>query len=127
MIYTFEKPAEEALLNFYIQMGWNDFLKLDSLKMKELIEKSSGMVTAYLNGNLIANGRYISDGVTNAYLCGLGVLQGHRRQGIATEIFNRLKEHIRNNGLHGQFFCEENLQPFYEKLGCQCFGLGMRV
>lgn len=68
MIDTFEKLTKEALLNFYIQMGWNDCLKLDSLNMKELIERSSGMVTVYLNGNLIANGRNISDGVTNSYL-----------------------------------------------------------
>lgn len=55
------------------------------------------------------------------------MLQAYRRQGIATEIFSRLKEHIINSGLHGQFFCEENLQTFYERLGCQCFGVGMRI
>ncbi len=118
MIYTFEKPTEEALLNFYIQMGWNDFLKLDLLKMKALTEKSSCMAAVYSGNKLIANGRYISDEVTNAYLCGLGVLPAYRRQGIATEIFNMLRENVMNSGLHGQFFCEKNLQRFYEKRGC---------
>lgn len=33
-IYASEKPAEKELLDFYNQMGWNDFLGLDLVGME---------------------------------------------------------------------------------------------
>ena len=126
-IYVSEKPAAKELLDFYNQMGWNDFLGLDLVGMQCLIEGSYYMISAYSNKRLIGNARLISDGITNAYLCGLGVLEPYRKQGVAAQIFQALKEKIDTDGLYGQFFCEESLKEYYEKKGAVQFAVGMKI
>lgn len=126
-IYVSEKPTAEELLGFYNQMGWNDFLGLDLAGMKRLIEGSYYMISAYSNEKLIGNARIISDGVTNAYLCGLGVLKPYRKQGVAAQMLQALKEKMDADGLHGQFFCEESLKEYYEKRGATQFAVGMKI
>lgn len=126
-IYVSEKPTAEELLGFYNQMGWNDFLGLDLAGMKRLIEGSYYMISAYSNEKLIGNARIISDGVTNAYLCGLGVLEPYRKQGVAAQMLQALKEKMDADGLHGQFFCEESLKEYYEKRGATQFAVGMKI
>lgn len=126
-IYASEKPVEKELLDFYNQMGWNDFLGLDLVGMKRLIAGSYYMISAYSSGKLIGNARIISDGVTNAYLCGLGVLEPYRKQGVAAQMIQALKEKINADGLHGQFFCEEPLKEYYEKRGATQFAVGMKI
>ena len=126
-IYVSEKPTAKELLDFYNQIGWNDFLGLDLVRMQCLIEGSYYMISAYSNKKLIGNARLISDGITNAYLCGLGVLESYRKQGVATQIFQILKEKIDADGLHGQFFCEESLKEYYEKKGATPFAVGMKI
>lgn len=126
-IYVSEKPTAKELLGFYNQMGWNDFLGLDLAGMKRLIEGSYYMISAYSNEKLIGNARIISDGVTNAYLCGLGVLEPYRKQGVAAQMLQALKEKMDADGLHGQFFCEESLKEYYEKRGATQFAVGMKI
>lgn len=126
-IYVSEKPTAKELLGFYNQMGWNDFLGLDLVGMKRLIEGSYHMISAYSNEKLIGNARIISDGVTNAYLCGLGVLEPYRKQGVAAQMLQALKEKMDADGLHGQFFCEESLKEYYEKRGATQFAVGMKI
>lgn len=126
-IYVSEKPTAEELLGFYNQMGWNDFLGLNLVGMKRLIEGSYYMISAYSNEKLVGNARIISDGVTNAYLCGLGVLKPYRKQGVAAQMLQALKEKMDADGLHGQFFCEESLKEYYEKRGATQFAVGMKI
>lgn len=126
-IYVSEKPTAKELLGFYNQMGWNDFLGLNLVGMKRLIEGSYYMISAYSNEKLIGNARIISDGVTNAYLCGLGVLEPYRKQGVAAQMLQALKEKMDADGLHGQFFCEESLKEYYEKRGATQFAVGMKI
>lgn len=127
IIYTSEKPAAKELLDFYNQMGWNDFLGLDLVGMECMIKGSYYMISAYSNKKLIGNARLISDGITNAYICGLGVAEAYRRHGIAAHMFQALKEKIDTDGLHGQFFCEESLKEYYQKRGAAQFAIGMRI
>ncbi|WP_315941143.1 GNAT family N-acetyltransferase [Clostridium botulinum] len=63
----------------------------------------------------------------NAYLCGVGVDSHFRNRGIGTEICRRLLMHCFENNLHTQLFCEDNLVPYYEKVGLEKFTIGMRV
>jgi ribosomal protein S18 acetylase RimI-like enzyme len=76
---------------------------------------------------MIATGRVVSDGVTNAYICGVGVLPQHRNKGIATKIISMLIKYCRENNLHTQLFCSEHLVPFYERMGLEKFATGMMV
>lgn len=127
LIYVLEKPTTKELLDFYNQMGWNDFFGLDLAGMKRLIEGSYHMISVYSKEKLIGNARIISDGVTNAYLCGLGVLEPYRKHGVAAQMIQALKEKINADGLHGQFFCEESLKEYYEKIGATHFAAGMKI
>ena len=125
-IYTLEHPAEDDLLTLYEKLDWNSFLKLSSTQLLTAMNQSFFAVYAYINDELVATGRVISDGVINAYVCGLGVLPEYRRQGIGTEIMRRLKAHCMEHNLHMQFLCEEILVPYYNKLGFEKFAVGMR-
>jgi len=91
------------------------------------MEQSFFSIYVYNDGLLIATGRVVSDGVINAYICGIGVLPEFRRLGIGREIIERLKENCLANDLHLQFFCEGHLSGYYEKLGFEKFAEGMKL
>lgn len=111
----------------YKCLEWNEFLKLSKEQLLNAMEQSHYVIYAYDGDKLIGTGRIVSDGVINAYLCGLGVETGYRGKGIGTEIIRRLEEYCRNNGLHMQFFCKEELVPYYKKMGFEIFSVGMKA
>jgi GNAT superfamily N-acetyltransferase len=126
IIFTTELPQKEDLYNLYEHLDWNRFLKLDSEQLLKAMKGSYYSVYAYSGNSLIATGRVISDGIMNAYLCGLGVHCQYRNKGIATKIINMLIKYCRENNRHIQFFCEEHLVPFYEEMGFDKFAIGMK-
>ncbi|WP_432664485.1 hypothetical protein R9X47_28655 [Wukongibacter baidiensis] len=62
-------------------------------------------IYAHCDNKLVAIERVVSDGITDAYICGLGVNSNFRSQGIGIEICRRLVEHCIDNNLHIQLFC----------------------
>ncbi len=127
LIYTTEFPTKEDLYALYDHLGWNDALKLSPEQLLAAMKQSWYSIYAYRDKKLIATGRVVSDGITDAYICGLGVNSNFRGQGIGIEICRSLVEHCIDNNLHIQLFCEENLIPYYEKMGFEKFAMGMRV
>ena len=124
--YKTSLPTGEALFVFYEKMGWNDILQLSQKQLLMAMKQTFYAVYVYADDEFIATGRIVSDGVISAYMCGLGVLPEYRNQGIGTEITNRLKAHCAEHNLRMQFFCEEDLVPFYSKMGFEQFAIGMR-
>jgi len=127
VIYRTGLPPKEELYELYEHLGWNSFLNLSLEQLLQAMAGSTYSIYAYSGKSLIATGRIISDGITNAYLCGLGVHKQHRHKGIATNIIERLRDYCQENNLHLQFFCEEPLVPLYEKLGFEKFAVGMKL
>ncbi len=127
IIFTTELPQEEDLYNLYEHLDWNKFLKLDSKQLLKAMKGSYYTVYAYSGDSLIATGRAISDGIINAYMCGIGVHYQYRHNGIATKIIDMITKYCKENNLHLQFFCEEHLVSFYEKMGFDKFAIGMKV
>lgn len=125
--YTTELTTHEELYSLYDCLKWNDFLKLSKEQLSKAMEQSFYVVYAYDEEKLVGTGRVISDGVTNAYLCGLGVAADHRNMGIGTEISRRLVEYCKSLNLHIQFFCKEELVPYYKNMGFEVFAVGMKV
>lgn len=125
--YTTKLIKEEEIYSLYGCLGWNDFLKLNKEQLVKAMEQSYYVIYAYIGEKLIGTGRVISDGIINAYLCGLGVVEEYRSKGIGTEISKRLVEHCKRNNLHIQFFCEEKLVSYYKKMGFEVFAVGMKV
>ena len=124
--FTEEVPKAQSIYELYDALGWNDFLKLSSEQLKTASEQSFISLYAYDGERLIATGRIISDGVINAYLCGLGVVPEYRNKGIGSQITKRLALYCKEQGLHLQLFCEDKLMPYYEKLGFRKFVSGMK-
>ena len=126
IVFTKSIPDRDELFNLYNALGWNDFLKLSADSILLAMQNSYHVVCAYSGEKLVGTGRVISDGVMNAYLCGLGVLPDYRHQGIARKLTELLIKRCQEANLHMKFFCEEHLQPFYEQQGFERFAIGMR-
>jgi ribosomal protein S18 acetylase RimI-like enzyme len=125
--YLTKPLKEEDVYLLYENLGWNDFLKLKQEQLIKAMEQSWHIIYAYDKDKLVGTGRVVSDGVINAYLCGLGVAVDYRKKGIGSEISKRLVEHCRSYNLHIQFFCEERLVPYYRNQGFEVFAVGMKV
>lgn len=125
--YTTKTKAKGDIYSLYECLGWNDFLKLKEEQLEKAMEQSFRVIYAYDGENLVGTGRIISDGVTNAYLCGLGVIPTYRGRGIGTEIMRGLADYCKDRNLHLQFFCEEGLVPYYRNMGFKTFAVGMKL
>ena len=77
-------------------------------------ENSHAVIFGYLDGEVVANGRILSDGVCNAYLVDIWTATRLRRQGVGTEVVRRLLATV--PGQHVGLFTHD-MQPFYAKLG----------
>jgi len=129
MEYTIvsELPGQEKLFALYDKLGWNNFLNLAPEQLLAAMKSSWFSLYAYSGDSLVGTGRVISDGLINAYMCGIGVSSSCRGQGIGTEICRRLIAQCRLHNLHVQLFCGEDLVPFYQRLGFARFAQGMKL
>lgn len=125
--YTDNLPLAEELYSLYDSVKWNDFLKLN----KELIHQASVqswfVYSAYHHDVLIGTGRIISDGIINAYLCGLVVHPNYRNRGIGAELLRGLKNRAIEKNLHLQLFCSEDITSYYENNSFEVFATGMKL
>lgn len=125
--YTTKLKSQEDLFSLYESLGWNDFLKLNEEQLMRAMNQSWHVIYAYDKEKIVGTGRIVSDGVINAYICGLGVAVQYRSKGIGSEISKRLVEYCKNSSLHTQLFCKEKLVPYYENKGFEVFAVGMKV
>ncbi len=66
----------------------------------------------------------ISDGVLSAYISLLEVLPSHQQRGVGRELMTRIKALL--EGLYMiDTLCDDDVLPFYEKLGFQPAGGAM--
>ncbi|WP_257153296.1 GNAT family N-acetyltransferase [Bacillus pseudomycoides] len=126
MYFTENLPCPEHIFDLYDSVGWNDYLKLLKEQVHNTLTQSAFVISAYDNGQLIATGRIISDGVINAYLCGLVVHPLFQNRGIGKEIVQKLIVKCQKQNLHLRFLCTKENIPFYEKLNFEEFGVGMK-
>lgn len=127
MEYTTKLKSQKDLYLLYECLGWNSFIKLNEEQLTRAMELSFYVIYAYDEEKLVGTGRVVSDGVINAYICGLGVALEYRNKGIGTEISKRLVEYCENNNLHIQLFCEKELISYYESKGFEVFAIGMKL
>jgi len=126
IIYTRDIPKAEDIYALYEQLNWNEFLKLTPIELQSAHAGSFICLSAYDENELVGIGRIISDGTINAYLCGIGVLPAYRNKGIGGEIVKSLALKCRDQKLHLQLLCNDELMPYYEKLGFEKFIRGMK-
>ena len=127
VLFTTELLAKADLHALYELLGWNAFLKLTEDQIFKAAQQSFCSLYVYKECQLIATGRIISDGVINAYICGVGVLPEYRCHGIGSEIVNRLVVYSKERGLHTQLLCDEDHAKYYKQLGFKPFTVGMKI
>ncbi|TCZ79272.1 GNAT family N-acetyltransferase [Paenibacillus albiflavus] len=125
--YTDEAANVEQLYELYEDLGWNEYLKLSPEVLHRAIMQSGITMNAYNGDQLVGTGRVITDGYINAYLCGVGVQPDYQRQGIGSELINRLVQKCKETNLHVQLFCSEDNMPFYHKFDFKEFAIGMKL
>ena len=124
--YITKAKSPKDIYQLYEELGWNRFLELSQEALVKAMENSYKVIYAYDGPLLIGTARIISDGVTNAYFCGLGVKQTHRGKGVARTMTSILRKECSEEGLHFQFFVDHTLVPYYEKQGYKHFAVGMK-
>lgn len=124
--YIDELKNADDIYSLYDNLGWNKHVRLDKEKLVEAMDKSYFAVYVYDKDDLVATGRVISDGITNAYICGLGVDTEYRNRGIGRKIIELITEKCERENLRIQFFCDESLESYYEKMGFETFAIGMK-
>lgn len=125
--YTPKLISQVDLYSLYEGLGWNSFLQLNQEQLEKAMEQSWYVIYAYDGGKLVGTGRVVSDGIINAYICGLGVTKEYRNKGIGTEISKRLVNYCKSNNLYIQLFCEEKLVSYYGSMGFEIFAIGMKA
>lgn len=95
-------------------------------QLRASFENSHIVVFAITGGEVIGTARALSDGVCNAYVVDVWTLSRFRRQGIATQMMQRLLSRLA--GQHVYLFTDD-VAGFYQSLGFkrQPDGLGMVV
>ena len=92
LTYRSELPKKEDIYKFYEAIGWNEELGLSAQELLFAMKGSFHCIFVYDDDRIIATGRLISDGVTNAYMCGVGVLPEYQNHGLGREIVNKLSQ-----------------------------------
>ncbi len=109
---TFEGVDWDALKSALVADDFDNGRSPDEYRRSH--EHSHAVIFGYLDGDVVANGRILSDGVCNAYLVDVWTATRLRRQGVGTEVVRRLLETV--PGQHVGLFTHD-MQPFYAKLG----------
>lgn len=125
-LYTDKIPSPEHLFELYESVRWNDFLQLSSDRLHQALVQSWYVISVYDQEKLIGTGRVVSDGVINAYICGLAVHPHYQNQGIGSKMFRKLVDKCREQNLHTQLFCTDKMISYYKRLGFEVFATGMK-
>lgn len=89
----------------------------------ESFERSYASVIAYAADRIIGTVRALSDGVCNAYVVDVWTLSQYRNQGIASTMMKMLEPGLK--GQHIYLFTDNDVVPFYGKLGYHKQGIGL--
>ncbi len=85
-------------------------------------ENSRAVIFGSCNGEFVANGRILSDGVCNAYLVDIWTATPFRRRGVGREVVTRLMAAV--PGQHVALFTDD-MEAFYAAIGFRAQPGGM--
>lgn len=104
--------SAENLQGFFV--GWQN--APTAKKFLKLLEQSDYRIIAKDGEKVIGFITAISDGVLAAYIPFLEVLPEYQGKGIGSGLVSRMLEELKDHYMI-DLLCDENLRPFYEKLG----------
>lgn len=103
-------------------VGWPNLPSIDM--HLRILEGSAFVVLALEGGRVIGFVSAISDGVLSAYISLLEVLPDYQGRGVGRELMTHMKALL--EGLYMiDVLCDDDVLPFYEKLGFKAAGGAM--
>jgi GNAT superfamily N-acetyltransferase len=114
-----DSAPTEAIVELYKAGGWWREEPSWRAAIPEMIRGSFCFLLAREpGGGIVGMGRVLSDGVSDAYVQDVVVLEAHRRRGIGREIVRRLTERCLEAGIGWiGLVAEPGTPAFYEALG----------
>jgi ribosomal protein S18 acetylase RimI-like enzyme len=114
---TTSAPVEE-IVELYKAGGWWHESPLARSRIEPMMRGSFCFMVARAGGKIVAMGRVISDGASDAYIQDIVVLPAFRRQGIGAELIRRLTRYCVEHRIEWiGLIAEPGTLAFYEKLG----------
>lgn len=112
-------PKETArILSIYHRQAWWPDTVTDPRRVDRVIHGSHCYVVARDGGEIIGIGRALSDGVGDAYIHDVTVVNSHRRRGIGRRIVARILECLEQDGITWIGLIAEKGSPdLYQKFG----------
>ncbi|MCB5251407.1 MAG: GNAT family N-acetyltransferase [Candidatus Cloacimonadaceae bacterium] len=119
--YEVVKNADSSrILHLYRAAGWwqEEDKPGDEQTISAIIANSFCFVIAIYEGEIIGMGRAISDGVSDAYIQDVTILEQHRGNGYGKGIMQKLLQYLREQGLQWiGLISEPGYERFYQALG----------
>lgn len=115
--YVDKIPTNDQLKTLYESVGWSTYLD-KSFTLKTLLENSQHSITAWDDERLVGLVRVVGDGLFIAYIQDLLVHPSYHRQGIGTELMQRIYDEV---SYASQVILTtdqtEKTQAFYQSVG----------
>ncbi len=110
---------EDALVELYTAGRWWREDPAWRASLPDMVRGSFCFLVAREDtGRIVGMGRVLSDGVSDAYIQDVVVLETHRGRGIGREIIRRLTDRCVEAGIGWiGLIAEPGTQAFYERLG----------
>ncbi|WP_077617543.1 GNAT family N-acetyltransferase [Bacillus sinesaloumensis] len=117
----------QQLEKLYTDVEWYAYTQ-DLDVLKQAIEQSLEVITAWNGDELVGLIRIVGDGITIIYIQDILVLHAYQNQGIATQLMQRVLEKY-NNVRQKVLLTEEapDVRHFYEKNGFESCDQGSLV
>ncbi len=116
-----EDPTDSQIrqiTQIYRQEGWWHLPIDDPDLVKGIVAGSHCFLLAFQEASVVGMGRAISDGVSDAYIQDVALLDSYKRQGIGSQIVAKLTERLLSDGLTWiGLIAERGGQGFYQHLG----------
>ncbi len=115
-------PTEEEvrrIFGLYREAGWwEDAEAPDPRDVCRIVAGSYCFLAAFSEGRLVAMGRVLSDGVSDAYIQDVTVEKTMRRRGIGSDLVRRIVERLNADGIRWiGLIAAGNTEDFYRPLG----------
>ncbi len=115
-------PVEEIVELYRAGGWWREDSNWRAIIPKMIAGSFCFMVARSTTGQIVAMGRAISDGVSDAYIQDVVVLRSYRKRGLGAELVRRLAEHCRGAGISWiGLVAEPGTELFYERLSFKAF------
>lgn len=107
--------SPESIAALRRSVGWGGM----ETELKDPAMRDYLRIACYDEGKLIGFLAVVSNGVTDAYIQDVMVHPDYQGRGIGTELMNRAIERLKADRIYmiSVIYGEEELRPFYEKLG----------